>query len=672
MPSTADDRRKNAYELATTLSQDMLDETFLGGENQIEAVGILTKTLSGVFTVTLASPAVFTSPDQGLVNGDPVALTTTGALYTGLTAGGTYYLINKSGTTFNLSATVGGTAINTSGTQSGVHMWTRTWTIRFADRPKFVGNDFYEGRASFPQVKKTIGDLLAPTLQFSQFEVVLANMDGFYNAYLTSGVSYFSFIGSVLQIKIGLRDVAASFLTIFTGIVPDQGGFTVARESITIRANDRFDELNIKPNLPFINDTDFPSAPTDVLGKVIPFVLGDWSVGFNVNTYQSQISVDDGFGVQTYVKVASPNSFYGGVIGYYVGGGGFVFSIGSYTPDNATAIYIKRGDALMHCNSTLTPANTAGYWSIGVSSLANIDGIALTPYAYQSGDVAVINIKVPYTGTSYSNIIQIAQEILVTLGGLTYATDFDSTSWAALKAKSSPASADFTTIKARVWIGANDKNILEIVLSLLEQVRVEMFVDRNNMIALRALHPDEFTAQADLVRIEQVEINEESATSKADELTFFNQAQINYGFTSITDKTMLTTGQKANLTSISKSGKRVIKGIDCPNLYVEADVLYQLIEFLRFYSTGLTFIEAEVCWVHLLRELGSLVGLNYSIGSIDYANAPMQIRDYAINLANGSILLKLLSFANFPYTGYAPSNSARFLSSAAQSIEDVT
>jgi len=75
------------------------------------------------FTVTIATPAVVTATVT-LANGSPVILTSSGypsALPTGLTPGTTYYVINASGSTFNLSATVGGAAINTSGSQSGTH-----------------------------------------------------------------------------------------------------------------------------------------------------------------------------------------------------------------------------------------------------------------------------------------------------------------------------------------------------------------------------------------------------------------------------------------------------------------------------------------------------------------------------------------------------------------------
>lgn len=74
------------------------------------------------FTVTSASPGVFTAVAHGLTSAQRVWLSTTGALYTGLTAiTQTYYVLPLTADTFNLSLTSGGAAINTSGSQSGVH-----------------------------------------------------------------------------------------------------------------------------------------------------------------------------------------------------------------------------------------------------------------------------------------------------------------------------------------------------------------------------------------------------------------------------------------------------------------------------------------------------------------------------------------------------------------------
>jgi len=75
------------------------------------------------FTITIAAPGVVTT-SASLANGTVVVVQTTGALPTGLTAGDTYYVVNSTGTTFNLASTAGGAPITTSGTQSGTHTFS--------------------------------------------------------------------------------------------------------------------------------------------------------------------------------------------------------------------------------------------------------------------------------------------------------------------------------------------------------------------------------------------------------------------------------------------------------------------------------------------------------------------------------------------------------------------
>ena len=72
-------------------------------------------------TMTIAAPGVITWTAHGLANGSPINLITTGVLPTGLTAGTTYFVVSSAANTFSLALTVGGAAITTSGTQSGVH-----------------------------------------------------------------------------------------------------------------------------------------------------------------------------------------------------------------------------------------------------------------------------------------------------------------------------------------------------------------------------------------------------------------------------------------------------------------------------------------------------------------------------------------------------------------------
>jgi len=92
----------------------------------------------GTFTVTIASPGVFTLTSHGLVVGDAVYLTTTGALPTGLSPNTTYYVsVVTDANTFQVSATRVGASINTSGTQSGVH------TLVLAPHGVPDGNNFW-------------------------------------------------------------------------------------------------------------------------------------------------------------------------------------------------------------------------------------------------------------------------------------------------------------------------------------------------------------------------------------------------------------------------------------------------------------------------------------------------------------------------------------------------
>lgn len=73
-------------------------------------------------TISIASPGVVTSTAHGWSIGQRVQFSTTGALPTGLVAGTDYYLVaTVDSNTFSVSGTLGGSAIVTTGSQSGTH-----------------------------------------------------------------------------------------------------------------------------------------------------------------------------------------------------------------------------------------------------------------------------------------------------------------------------------------------------------------------------------------------------------------------------------------------------------------------------------------------------------------------------------------------------------------------
>jgi len=82
---------------------------------------IYIRTVPATVTMTIASPAVVTWTAHGLSNHSPVVFSTTGALPTGVVAGQIYFVIatGLTANAFEFSATDGGSAVNTSGSQSG-------------------------------------------------------------------------------------------------------------------------------------------------------------------------------------------------------------------------------------------------------------------------------------------------------------------------------------------------------------------------------------------------------------------------------------------------------------------------------------------------------------------------------------------------------------------------
>jgi hypothetical protein len=531
-------------------------------------------------------------------------------------------------------------------------------SLRLSDKPIYVGGQFYEGRIKVPTVERKISELLAPSLTFSEFEIEISNVDGKYNEYLIGGEKYVSFFGEEVVLRAGAGNDSANYLTIFRGFVHYEGAVERGSKSIRLRARDEFESLNKTVPLPLINSVDFPSAPQDSIGKMIPFVLGDWETG--VNTIATTSTEIDGQKVLT----RAPDNFFGGIVGYNVGGGFFVFSIGTYTPDNISQCYIKRSDSLLECNFAAAPQVAAGYWVVSVSSLKGESGSVT--YAYQQGDVAVIAVKVPYAGLQYDNPVRQAREILGVLGGLDSA-DFDE-SWSVIEAKNTPPQSAIASIKSRVWIGNDKQTALEAAIGLLKQVRLDGFIAKNRKFKLTTLHPEDFPQLTLIPRVSQLHVIESTIRPELDRRNYFNAGAAFYAYTPVVDKTMRQTVKKTNANSVTKSGKEIAKAIDFPNLYIESDVINQLEEFVRFYSAGLEYVNTSLSWVHLLRDLGEFLLVSFEVGSVSFDGVPMMIRSFSVDPTTASAQVVMISFANFPFPEYQPPYQGRMLSAYNQAI----
>ena len=145
-------------------------------------------TVVDTFTVTIASPGVFTLTAHDFTVGSVLYFSTTGALPTGLTAGTAYYVISAGLTAdaFEVSTTIDGTAVVTTGSQSGTHTVTTARYVLppYTSKPKSVYVTVGSYRYS-PKEVSTLKewDYLNQTVQTGDIATHYRIFDGFLDLY---------------------------------------------------------------------------------------------------------------------------------------------------------------------------------------------------------------------------------------------------------------------------------------------------------------------------------------------------------------------------------------------------------------------------------------------------------------------------------------------------------
>lgn len=148
--------------------------------------------------------------------------------------------------------------------------------IYASDRNKYVGGRFYEALLNFPVINRTIGEWLAPDLQFSSITLELSNVDGRFNKYLPGGASFGNWVGKKVMVRLGIDEAALSYRTIFEGFVTDVGGFKRSVSSITVIARDKFDTINVNfPRVLMTKDA-YPKLEEKNINKLLPVIYGTW------------------------------------------------------------------------------------------------------------------------------------------------------------------------------------------------------------------------------------------------------------------------------------------------------------------------------------------------------------------------------------------------------------
>lgn len=170
-------------------------------------------------TMTIAAPGVVTWNAHGLANGDQVVFTTTGALPTGITAGTTYYVVNQATNTFQVSATAGGSAITTTGTQSGTH--TATSPQYGGSIAEYIESKGYDRSFVFYHTDASLYPALALLAYCATRDLDRGNLQAAQRGDISSGNAYtakFKRLAGVTPLNRGSAVVQA-----ITGFVPGLG-----------------------------------------------------------------------------------------------------------------------------------------------------------------------------------------------------------------------------------------------------------------------------------------------------------------------------------------------------------------------------------------------------------------------------------------------------------------
>lgn len=590
--------------------------------------------------------------------------------------------------------------------------------IRASDRNKYVGEHFYEALTNFPEVVRTVGEWLGGIV-YSEMTFELSNADGRYNKFLPGGADFAGWIGRTVTVKIGLRDVAASFFQVFKGEVTEEAGFGRTVKSIIVRARDVLEKTNKAFPSEVFNATDHPKALTELYGLTIPVIYGDWSEAVTtatasvpayainaadifVNNEELTVTISLGttavftasthkLDVNDVLELATDGSLPTGItagtkyvkqvlssstftLSDTLGGAALsasgsqngrhfvkrnvsqpvenvklVIASNSLSMFDSASVYIKRSEVFYLVPSSQI-ANISGSnnsFEIIQNSAAWFDGAV---YLFNKTDEVFVRVKGKALAGYDDNAVAIARDILTTYAGVV-SGDFDA-SWDTYKLKASPATGAVSTWKARAWIG-EPVLTMDYVVALLQQVRLQLFQNREAELDLHSLHWDDFQSTPSFV-VKNWDVERNSLKPSLDLQNNFNRSRGLYGYSPTTKETTFATGYFINSAAISQSGRQITNSLNYPNLWRLEDVEIQVKETLKLASGYREVIELTLTNRAILQDIGEWLLLDIQVGSVQLAGVPCLIRDIGYSPDGLKLPVKLWSFSMLPFGSWNP------------------
>jgi hypothetical protein len=194
---------------------------------------------------------------------------------------------------------------------------------------------------------------------------------------------------------------------------------------------------------------------------------------------------------------------------------------------------------------------------------------------------------------------------------------------------------------------------LTYALSLLEQVRLEAFIDRNLKLKLNPLHLDEFEPSPSYP-VKNWDVAADSFVPRLDDRNNFNRARGSFNFLPNQNQNAQETPIFKNAAAVAQAGKEISKRIVFPNLYESSAVESQVKEILRIASAYIEVIDCALTWRSLLLDIGDFVKINVNIQGTQFTDVPAMIRDIGYDPDGVKIPVRLWSFQLMPFPGHAP------------------
>ena len=497
-----------------------------------------------------------------------------------------------------------------------VDVGTDLVSFYLSDRAKYVyfssidETRFYQPRVTFPQINRTLGDFLSNTVELSSLQVTINNADQYFNTVLPGGDLYNGFINKIMVVEVGIGEDAANYHTIFMGQITKVGGFSRDYKSFQLTAKNKFEILNVNfPNQYFLN-SEFAWLDDDLEGTAIPVIFGDWTVNFRRNAPCVPGTVVNGKNPlvnKSVVDIDGNPDVNVGTERVQV-----IVSINPLSILNTSKVTLVRSDQYYVFDSDDIEI-ISGLDNRGVFITQNIlqvgDPDNLEPWIYEDGDQFFFEVK----GTSFDSPINIgnpvmqAKKLLMVYAELAE-IDFD-TSWATYITKIATKGW-----MSRCWI-QDQQPLFEYILSLLEQVRLEVYVNNDNKLAITSLWMEDFIP-APSFKLTNFDIIRGTLKPRLEDRNVFNSAKAEYGFDPSITQNRFSTAQYSNETAVTQMGSKIAKLIVFPNLYEESHVLDNLTEILRLIPY-VEYIECSVTPRSLLLELGQNIGLNINVGGFN-------------------------------------------------------